>query len=96
MLVHSCIYYRFDNNIVSDYQYDKWVNELMELQKKYPDIAKECVYSEDFDLLDETTSGFNLNYSRPEIVNKAIYLMELDKKKKIRRKWLCFLEKVQE
>ena len=29
MLVHSCIYYRFDTNIVSDFDYDRWVNELM-------------------------------------------------------------------
>ncbi|HBF7594829.1 TPA: hypothetical protein KOX39_003444 [Clostridioides difficile] len=81
MLVHSCIYYRFDNNIVSDYKYDEWVNELMELQKKYPEIAKDCVYSEDFKLLDETTSGFNLNYGRPEIVQKALYLLKLHNKK---------------
>ena len=66
---------------MSDCQYDKWVNELMELQKKYPDIAKDCIYSEDFDILEETTSGFNLNYSRPEIVNKALYLMTLHNKK---------------
>lgn len=80
MLVHSCIYYRFDTNIVSDFDYDRWVNELMELQRKYPEIAQQCVYQEDFKNLDETTSGFNLGHSRPEIVRKAQYLLKLQNK----------------
>lgn len=78
MLVHSCIYYRFDTNIVSDFDYDRWVNELMELQRKYPEIAQQCVYQEDFQNLDETTSGFNIGHSRPEIVRKAQYLLKLN------------------
>ena len=80
MLVHSCIYYRFDTNIVSDFDYDRWVNELMELQRKYPEIAQQCAYQEDFKNLDETTSGFNLGHSRPEIVRKAQYLLKLQNK----------------
>lgn len=80
MLVHSCIYYRFDTNIVSDFDYDRWVNELMELQRKYPEIAQQCVYQEDFKNLDETTSGFNIGHSRPEIVRKAQYLLKLQNK----------------
>lgn len=80
MLVHSCIYYRFDTNIVSDFDYDRWVNELMELQRKHPEIAQQCVYQEDFKNLDETTSGFNLGHSRPEIVRKAQYLLKLQNK----------------
>lgn len=80
MLVHSCIYYRFDTNIVNDFDYDRWVNELMELQRKYPEIAQQCVYQEDFKNLDETTSGFNLGHSRPEIVRKAQCLLKLQNK----------------
>ncbi|WP_304427694.1 DNA ligase LigA-related protein [Romboutsia ilealis] len=82
MLVHSCIYYRFDTNIVSDFDYDRWVNELMELQRKYPEIAQQCVYQEDFQNLDETTSGFNISHNRPEIVRKAQYLLKLKVKRR--------------
>lgn len=35
MLVHSCIYYELDTNIVSDHQWQDWANELTELQAKY-------------------------------------------------------------
>lgn len=35
ILVHSCIYYELDNNVVSDHQWQDWANELTELQAKY-------------------------------------------------------------
>jgi len=34
MLVHSYIYYHLNDNIVSDDVWQKWANELVELQKK--------------------------------------------------------------
>ena len=38
ILVHSCIY-EFDMNIVDD-TYDKWGNELVDLNKEIPTIPK--------------------------------------------------------
>lgn len=35
MLVHSCIYYELDNNVVTDHQWQDWANELAELQSKH-------------------------------------------------------------
>ena len=35
MLVHSYIYYMFNENIVSDDVWQRWANELVRLQKEY-------------------------------------------------------------
>lgn len=32
MLVHSCIYYELDDSIIDDHLWQKWANELRELQ----------------------------------------------------------------
>ena len=33
MLVHSCIYYELNTNVVSDHKWQEWANELTSLQK---------------------------------------------------------------
>ena len=38
ILVHSCIYYRFGDNIWSDYHYDCAGKELAKLQVEHPDL----------------------------------------------------------
>ena len=35
MLVHSYVYYRLGENIVSDHKWQEWANELVVLQKEY-------------------------------------------------------------
>ena len=76
ILVHSVLYYEMNTNIVSDSQWSTWAKELDELQKKYPNIARQCVYSEDFDNFDPST-GFNLPLDDPWAVRKARYLVDL-------------------
>ena len=34
MLIHSCIYYELDSNIISDHLWQEWADELVELQKQ--------------------------------------------------------------
>ena len=36
MLVHSYLYYRLDKPIISDDTWQKWANELAELQRENP------------------------------------------------------------
>ena len=74
ILVHSTIYYRFNDNIISDYQWSEWAKELCELQTKYPEIAKECILHEDFKDFDGST-GFNLPLTEPWVVRKAQQLL---------------------
>lgn len=40
ILVHSYIYYRLNDNIISNVVFDRWAEELIELQKKHPDLSK--------------------------------------------------------
>ena len=58
MLVHSCIYYKLNTNIVSDRQWDIWAKELRQLQKDYPDISKQVIWYEAFKDWDATTGAF--------------------------------------
>lgn len=82
ILVHSCIYYRFNDNLISDHDYDGISRELMELQKKHPETASACVYAEAFSDFDETTSGFDLPLHDTWVVRKAQQLLERREKQK--------------
>lgn len=76
LLVHSCIYYRFDCNIVSDNAFDGWCHQLINLQKNFPEIADQGIYAKEFKSLDHA-SGFDLPFNSPEVVDKARYLLRL-------------------
>ncbi len=73
MLVHSCIYYQFDDCIVDDNQWQIWANELRDLQTIYG------VFIDYFDtaFLNWTgDSGFHLPYRHPTIMSKATQLLQ--------------------
>lgn len=76
ILVHSAIYYIFNDNIVSDITWSHWGLELVELQKKYPDIAEKVVYADAFRNWDAST-GFNLPINDEWVLSKAQYLLRL-------------------
>lgn len=75
ILVHSHIYYVLDTNIVSDHTWMKWANELVELQKTYPGIAKTVIWNEAFEDFDGST-GCNLPLHDPWVVARADWLLE--------------------
>lgn len=77
ILVHSCIYYEFNQNIVSDHVYDAWGNELTELIKKYPEMLSELEYGFYFIDYVEMPSGFNLQYRDPKIMSRAAHLLKI-------------------
>lgn len=78
ILVHSCLYYRFNTNLVPDWQYDSWGKELSKLQREYPDISKEVIYYEWFkDFTDNCYSGYNLPTHHYEIINVAQRLLRI-------------------
>jgi NAD-dependent DNA ligase len=76
LLVHSIIYYRLNDNIISDYTWSEWAKELCDLQSKYPEIAEKCYMHEDFKDFDGST-GFNLPLGEPCALNKAQYLLKV-------------------
>ena len=75
ILVHSIIYYRFDSNIVPDYKWAQWSQELVDLQAQYPDIAAKCPLAKEFE--DWTgESGFQLPLGDPHYSSVARRLMD--------------------
>lgn len=40
ILVHSCVYYKFNQSVVGDDTWVKWATELEQLQADYPQIAE--------------------------------------------------------
>lgn len=39
MVIHSYLYYRLDESIISDDTWQKWANELVDLQKNHPECC---------------------------------------------------------
>lgn len=76
ILVHSVIYYKMNESIISDHTWSKWATELKNLQDGYPDIAKNCPLAEEFKNFDPS-SGFDLPLDDPWAVNKARYLLSI-------------------
>ena len=81
VLVHSCIYYVFNENIVSDSTWSEWARELAQLQKDYPKIADRVDYAKEFKGFDAST-GYHLPTRNIEIMNKAQDLLRLHKEDK--------------
>lgn len=75
-LVHSCIYYYFDDNIISDAEWARRALELEELQKQYPKLSKEVKWYEAFKDFDHST-GSNLPITHPWVIGTARYLLDL-------------------
>ena len=76
MLVHSCIYYEYSRNIISDKQWDEWARELRTLQEHYPNIAEKVMWHEAFKDWDASTGAF-LPLRDPWVQKKAQWLLGL-------------------
>lgn len=75
MLVHSCMYYELNTNIISDSEFDKRARELAKLQNEHPDISEKVQWHEAFIGWDGTT-GFNLPLRDPWVLDRAQKLLE--------------------
>ena len=76
MLVHSYIYYEMNENIISDSQWSQWAVELAQLQSKYPNIAKQVIYAEDFEGWDGSSGAFLSYTNKPNILVSAHFLLK--------------------
>ena len=83
MLVHSYIYYEMNENLISDSLWSQWAMELVDLQSKYPDIAEQVVYAEDFEDWDGSSGAFLRYSNKPNIVSTANFLLQSQPRKKI-------------
>lgn len=74
LLVHSCIYYEFNQSIVDDVTWVKWAIELEQLQMAYPVISDKVEWAEAFKDFDHST-GYNLPVRDPWVMRKARQIM---------------------
>jgi len=75
ILIHSCIYYVFGENIIEDYLFDEWCKEYVSMMKDY-DGDYTDYFDKDFeDFTGET--GFHLPLRHPWVMSKAQYLIDL-------------------
>ncbi len=58
MLIHSCLYYHLNQNVISDKQWDEWARELRDLQNQYPDISSKVTLYEYFADWDASSGAF--------------------------------------
>lgn len=70
MLVHSRIYYVLDENIVSDDTWQKWANELRDLQEQYPQYCKIGFFDREFATWNGDSGAF-LPLNDPYVVTKT-------------------------
>lgn len=70
ILIHSCIYYKFNGNIISDRQYDIFGKELVQLQQQYPHVSEKVIWYEAFKDWDGNT-GFDLPTNDAWVIEKA-------------------------
>ncbi|WP_235993019.1 DNA ligase LigA-related protein [Heyndrickxia sporothermodurans] len=68
LTVHSFGYYRLNDNIIDDHTFDKWSNELVQLQQEYPELAKQVELHEYFESFDGST-GFDLPTHLPWVAD---------------------------
>lgn len=70
MLIHSCLYYHLNQNVISDKQWDEWARELRDLQNEYPDISSQVILYDEFKDWDASTGAF-LPIEEPWVVKAA-------------------------
>ncbi len=73
-LIHSFLYYRLDDSIISDRQYDLLCKDLKRLLEEHPN--SEVQYRELVEpLLGSEASGFSIRCYPPPIISSALHLL---------------------
>ncbi len=79
ILLHSYLYYRRDQSIVSDHQWAEWARELVQLQKDNPEISKQVIEYEQFKDFDAST-GYHLQPDK-KLIGKALKILEYERRR---------------
>ena len=80
MLVHSYLYYRLDQPIIDDDTWQKWANELAELQRENPDDCNINFYDKHFEAWNGDT-GVHLPIYDVKVARKAEQILNIYKEK---------------
>lgn len=76
MLIHSCIYYELNDNIISDHKWQEWADELEKLQRENPNCCMIGFYDYEFKDWDGAT-GNHLPHRDPWVFAKSNYILQL-------------------
>lgn len=57
MIIHSVIYYRLDENLISDHTWQLWANQLAEVQRQYKTLTCIAFHDELFEDWDGSTGN---------------------------------------
>lgn len=71
VVLHSFLYYRMDEPIISDAVFDKWSVELVRLQASYPLISKKVAYHLDYFKDWDGSTGCDIPFTRADELNAA-------------------------
>lgn len=87
LLIHSCIYYELNSNILADKEWDAWARELVKLQAEYPHISEKVCLYEEFKDWDASTGAF-LPIRSIEVKSRADYILRIchQSSKKVEKK----------
>jgi hypothetical protein len=80
MLVHSCIYYQLNDNIITDHKWQEWADELQALQEKHPNWLEIGCFDKAFKDWTGAT-GNHLPLRDPWVMRKSLYLLEMARSK---------------
>lgn len=75
MLIHSCIYYELDEAIISDHRWQRWADELQELQEKYPNCCTIGFFDDEFKDWTGAT-GNHLPHRHPWVYEKSRRMLD--------------------
>jgi hypothetical protein len=84
VLIHSILYYRFDESVISDYQFDSWSRELAALQQNNKDASERVIYYREAYREFDGSSGYFLPLYDKRATNRAIRLLR-DERERRRR-----------
>ena len=76
LLVHSAVYYAYNESIITDNQWKDWAIELEKLQAEHPQEASEVEWNDAFVGFDHST-GYDLPFTNPDIMSKARWLLRM-------------------
>lgn len=88
LIVHSCIYYELNTNLISDHTYDSWAKELANLHKQYGVVKINCYdeYFKDWIAgVASTYSGYQLPLRDPDIYSLALRLVSYAEYEKVQQ-----------
>lgn len=76
LLIHSCIYYEYNESLVTDEQWKNWAMELETLQNEYKVESELAPWTDAFREFDHST-GFNLPTTDPWVMGTARWILRI-------------------